>query len=332
MSALLEVSGVSVRYPSATTQGAGLPALADASFRLDAGGMLGLVGESGCGKTTLGRAILRLVPLSGGEIHWRGQRFDALGQRRFRPLRRELQIVFQDPHACLDPRMTIEQSVAEPLRALAPELDAAGRRERVSGLLHEVGLAPELARRYPHQMSGGQLQRAVIARALVVNPQFVVCDEPTSALDVSVQGQIINLLARIRRERQLTGLFISHNLAVVARLCERVMVMYRGRIVETGPRGELLSAPLHPYTRELLDAVPRIGPAARRRAMPRVRTAVADVLPAAITGCAFHERCPHAVQRCRMERPVLQADAQGRQVACHRAGEWPLGLPPAVGH
>jgi ABC-type oligopeptide transport system ATPase subunit len=216
-------------------------------------------------------------------------------------------MVFQDPYACLDPRMTIEQSVAEPLRALAPELDATARSERVAGLLHEVGLAPELARRYPHQTSGGQLQRAVIARALVVDPEFVVCDEPTSALDVSVQGQIINLLARIRRERQLTGLFISHNLALVARLCERAMVMYRGRIVEIGPRGQLLSAPLHPYTRELLDAVPIVGPAARRRAVPRLKSATVTS-PVARSIYAVHMRGNAAVRNVQSCRRTRRAD------------------------
>lgn len=330
MSALLELVGVTVRYRAEGAHGGELTAVDDASFRVDEGEMLGLVGESGCGKTTLGRAILRLVPLAGGEVRWQGRRIDALDRRRFRPLRRELQFVFQDPNACLDPRMTIARSVAEPLRSLVAELTSAARTERVSRQLAEVGLSPELAERYPHQLSGGQLQRAVIARALVVDPRFVVCDEPVSALDVSVQGQIVNLLARIRRERRLSSLFISHNLAVVARLCERVMVMYRGRIVEVAARETVVRAPLHPYTRELLDAVPLIDASAKRRVLARpVGRELADAAEGG-SGCAFAARCPHAQPRCRSERPELRPAADRRLVACHRAGEWPRGLPPLV--
>ncbi|MGE0031723.1 MAG: ABC transporter ATP-binding protein [Steroidobacteraceae bacterium] len=330
MSALLELQGVTVRYRQTGRRGHELTAVADAGFAIGEGETLGLVGESGCGKTTLGRAILQLVPIAAGEIRWRGQRIDDLDRSRFRALRRELQLVFQDPHSCLDPRMTIAESVAEPLRGLMPELAAAGRTERVARQLADVGLPPELADRYPHQLSGGQLQRAVIARALVADPHFVVCDEPVSALDVSVQGQIVNLLARIRRERGLASLFISHNLAVVARLCERILVMYRGRIVESAPRAALIRAPLHPYTRELLDAVPVIDAGARRRVLARrVASAPGDAVEGA-GGCAFAARCPYAVARCRSERPPLQPAGDGRLVACHRAGEWPNGLPPLV--
>ncbi len=330
MSALLELRGVTVRYPMPGPGGKSLTAVDDANLCIGAREMLGLVGESGCGKTTLGRAILRLVPLAAGEIHWRGRRIDDLKRRAFRTLRRELQLVFQDPNACLDPRMTIAQSVAEPLRSLAPELTAALRAERVSRLLGEVGLGPELAERYPHQFSGGQLQRAVIARALIVDPSFVVCDEPVSALDVSVQGQIVNLLARIRRERGLASLFISHNLAVVAGLCERILVMYRGRIVESAPREQLIPAPLHPYTRELLDAVPALDAGARRRVLRGAAGRAAMESAADPAGCAFAARCPQALPRCRAERPLLQPAGAGRLVACHRAGEWPGGLPPVA--
>jgi len=327
MSSLLELHAVSVRYRLHGQRPATLTAVDGASLRLDAGEMLGLVGESGCGKSSLGRAILRLVPLAAGEIHWDGRRVDRLGARAFRPLRRELQYVFQDPHACLDPRMSLAQSIAEPLRALLPQLGAGERTARVARLLAEVGLAPELGDRYPHQLSGGQLQRAVIARALVPDPRFVVCDEPVSALDVSVQGQIVNLLAGIQRERALAGLFISHNLAVVARLCGRVMVMYRGGIVETATSAALIAAPLHPYTRELLDAVPAVDPGERARTLRRRLVAAAESAEAA-AGCAFAARCPFALARCRSERPPLVSAAPGREVACHRAGEWPGGLPP----
>jgi len=327
MSVLLELRDVSVRYRLHGPARAMLTAVDGASLRLDAGEMLGLVGESGCGKSSLGRAILRLVPLAGGEIHWDGRRVDTLGERAFRPLRRELQYIFQDPHACLDPRMTIAESVAEPLRTLIPDFDSRQREGAVARLFAEVGLAPELGARYPHQLSGGQLQRAVIARALVPDPRFVVCDEPVSALDVSVQGQIVNLLADIRRGRGLAGLFISHNLAVVARLCERVMVMYRGRIVETATSAALIAAPLHPYARELLDAVPAVDPGERERTLRRRVAAVADDDARTAAGCAFAARCPFAIARCRSERPTLAPLAAGREVACHRAGEWPGGLP-----
>lgn len=333
MSALLDLRGVTVRYAShGMSWRHELPAVDDVSFTLESGEMLGLVGESGCGKTTLGRAILRLVTLAAGEVHWQGRRVDQLGRREFRGLRHGLQLVFQDPHACLDPRMTIIESVSEPLRSFEPGISSSLHRERAAALLAEVGLPPELSNRYPHQASGGQLQRAVIARALITDPRLIVCDEPVSALDVSVQGQIVNLLARIRRERGLASLFISHNLAVVASLCERVMVMYLGRIVEIAPRAVLVPAPLHPYTRMLLDAVPRIAPKAHRRPVAVVRAdSQANEQPVTAVGCAFAARCPHVMARCRSERPLLQPLRDGRLVACHRAAEWPTGLLPAAG-
>ncbi len=327
---LLELRGVSVKFRQSGTKARDLAAVDGVDFTIAEHEMLGLVGESGCGKTTLGRAILHLVPLAAGEVHWRGQRVDQLGQRAFRPLRRELQYVFQDPNACLDPRMTLLESVTEPLRALDRDAAPVDRARRAQARLDEVGIGASLAARYPHQLSGGQLQRAVIARALIVDPRFVVCDEPVSALDVSVQGQIVGLLERIRDDRGLASLFISHNLAVVARLCERVMVMFRGRIVETAGRRALIASPLHPYTRELLDAVPGIDAGARGRVLRRAAHAqpAKDDASQAV-GCPFAVRCPQVLSRCRVERPRLQAAAGGsRFVACHRAGEWPGGLPP----
>lgn len=326
---LLELRGVTVKFRQSGTPAREIAAVDGVDFAIGEHEMLGLVGESGCGKTTLGRAILRLVPLAAGEVHWCGQRIDQLGARAFRPLRRELQCMFQDPSASLDPRMTLVESVAEPLRALDAGSGPEERAGRALAELDKVGIGADLAARYPHQLSGGQLQRAVIARALIVNPRFVVCDEPVSALDVSVQGQIIGLLERIRDDRGLASLFISHNLAVVARLCERIMVMFRGRVVEAAGRRALIESPLHPYTRELLDAVPRMDAGARTRMLGRAARAkpTADEI-SETSGCPFAARCPKVLPRCLIERPPLQAVAgEARLVACHRAAEWPGGLP-----
>jgi oligopeptide/dipeptide ABC transporter ATP-binding protein len=330
MSTGLAARDVAVTYPHGGAHGAPLTAVDGVSLTLAPGEILGLVGESGCGKSTLGRAILGLVPLSGGTIHWQGRRIDALPRRAFRALRSELQLVFQDPNACLDPRMTIAESVAEPLRSLAPDSSPAARTERVCRILDEVGLPASLTGRYPHQLSGGQLQRAVIARALVVDPSLVVCDEPVSALDVSIQGQIVNLIARIRRDRGLACLFISHNLAVVASLAERMLVMYRGRIVESGTRRSLLDAPLHPYTRLLIDSVPDVDPARARRLLSRRTAPTVHPPVAAAPGCPFVARCTLAVDRCRTLVPPLRDFGHGRQVACHRADEWRDGLPTSL--
>lgn len=330
MSALLEVREAGVSYPHAGAVGGRLAAVEVVSFTLQAGEIVGLVGESGSGKSSLGRGILGLVPLAAGEIHWKGARIDALPRGAFRRLRRELQLVFQDPQASLDPRMTIAESVTEPMRALAPEVPAAARAARVAAILGEVGLAVELASRYPHQLSGGQLQRAAIARALIVDPGFIVCDEPVSALDVSVQGQIVNLLSRIRRERGLACLFISHNLAVVTRLAERVLVMYRGRIVESAASETILKSPRHPYTRLLLDSVPAVDPASARRLVARAVPAIGEAVGATVSGCSFAARCPYALPRCHSEIPALRNLEDGGAAACHRAAEWPAGLPPAA--
>lgn len=318
----LAVEAVTIRYARA------LAAVDGVSFELAAGGALGLIGESGCGKSSLARAILGLVPLAGGSIHWRGQRIDQLGRRAWRGLRRELQLVFQDPFACLDPRLTIGASIAEPLRALLPELSSGARQDRVLRLLGEVGLTAGLAARYPHQASGGQLQRAAIARALATDPQLLVCDEPVSALDAALQAQVVSLLARIRGERGLATLFISHNLAILARICDRVLVMYLGRIVEQASCRQLLAAPLHPYSRLLLDAVPAPDPGWWRRSRTLFQGA-AGIPGSAIEtapGCAFAGRCPQRLERCERESPALQPVGDARLVACHRAGEWPGGL------
>lgn len=330
MSLGLEVENAIVRYGPAAggARARTAAAVAGVSFGLAPGETVGLVGESGCGKSSLARAILGLVPLAGGAIRWRGRRIDDLGRRQWRGLRRELQLVFQDPFGCLDPRLTVGASIAEPMRALRRELDAAERRQRVTQLLGEVGLDAGLAARYPHELSGGQLQRVGIARALATDPQLLVCDEPVSALDVSVQAQVVALLARIRCERALATLFITHNLAIVARLCDRVLVMYRGRIVEQAECRALLAAPRHPYTRLLLDAVPAADPGWWGRNRQRFTGAAGLPASAAASGpgCAFAPRCPQRVARCDQEAPPLAAVGAGRLVACHRAQEWPGGL------
>jgi oligopeptide transport system ATP-binding protein len=291
------------------------------------GETLGIVGESGCGKSTTGRAILQLLRPTAGRVELDGEELTALWQRRFgvwrwgsrlRELRRRVQMVFQDPYASLDPRMTVEDLVGEPLRAFRVA-GGAELRERVQELLEQVGLDPRFVRRYPHEFSGGQRQRIGIARALALEPDLLVCDEPISALDVSIQAQILNLLERLKRERGLTYLFIAHDLSAVRHLSDRVVVMYLGRVVEQGPASELCAAPLHPYTRALLSAVPIPDPA-RERA--RTRLPVLGDVPSPLApppGCSFHPRCAVAEDRCGRERPTLRDVAPGRQVACHLA-------------
>jgi oligopeptide transport system ATP-binding protein len=327
---LLEVKSISVRYPV----GGGwfrrrwLDAVQDVSFTLEARGTLGVVGESGCGKSTLGRALIGLVPLHAGELHWRGERIDACSSRAWRGLRRDLQIIFQDPLGSLDPRMTVGQSVAEPLQIFEAALGRAERRRRVGEALERVGLAASLADRYPHEFSGGQCQRIGIARAIILGPSLVVCDEPVSALDVSVQGQVVNLLRQLRDDLGLSYLFISHNLAVVRHISTAVMVMYLGRVMEIAPRDAIYQRPLHPYTRALLDAVPVADPAIERG---RARLAAGGDLPSPLappSGCVFRTRCPLAEARCATTAPALEEVAPGHRIACHRWQEWPAGLAP----
>src|SRR5205823_5686488 len=297
--ALLEVGHVTKHYPMrggvfGRARGE-VHAVDDVSFSICQGETLGLVGESGCGKSTIGKTVLRLIEPTAGTIEWRGQRIDALQVRAMRPYRRELQAVFQDPYASLNPRMRAADIVAEPIRNFE-EAPASEIRDRVVSLFEKVGLRPDQMPRYPYEFSGGQRQRLGIARALAPRPKLIVCDEPVSALDVSVQAQVINLLGDLQREFDLSYLFVAHDLAVVEHISHRVAVMYLGRIVELAATRALFRSPQHPYTEALLSAVPVPDPTVARK-----RIILAGDVPSPIElpkGCRFHTRCPYAFDRC----------------------------------
>ncbi|WP_038207509.1 ABC transporter ATP-binding protein [Xenophilus azovorans] len=295
-----------------------LHAVDGVSFEIERGRTLALVGESGCGKSTVARLLVGLYEPTRGGMRFDGQDAQAAYvSREGRQLRRRIQMIFQDPYASLNPRWLVEQIIAEPLREHAILQDKDAIRERVGELLRSVGLSALDMAKYPHQFSGGQRQRISIARALATAPEFLVCDEPTSALDVSVQAQVLNIMKDLQRERGLTYLFISHNLAVVRHVSDQVGVMYLGRLVELADKAELFARPRHPYTRMLLDAIPQM------HAVGRARTPVQGEVPNPLnppTGCAFHPRCPHANARCSAERPVLTSIG-GVRVACHAVEE-----------
>ena len=292
-------------------------AVRDVNFELFGGETLGLVGESGSGKSTLARAILRLLQPARGSVEFMGIDLGSSAEV-LRAQRRNLQIVFQDPLASLNPRMSVGDAIAEPLKIFEPGLSAAIRREKVAAMLDRVGLSGSMAARYPHEFSGGQCQRIAIARAMVLNPKLLICDEAVSSLDVSIQGQIVNLLLDLQREFALAMLFISHNLAVVRHLSHRVMVMYLGRLVEVASGDALFAAPLHPYTRALLAAVPRLPAAIGGEASPAPIEAAETSNG---SGCAFRNRCPFALPLCASSEPPLAEIAAGHAVACHRSHE-----------
>ena len=325
---LLQIVGLTMHFaarrslfgrPTATVK-----AVDGIDLTLEAGTTLALVGESGCGKSTVGRLILRLIEPTAGHVRFDGSDIFALDEKQLRAFRREAQIVFQDPYASLNPRMSVQQILAEPL-ALHDMVPAERRHERVAELLQLVGLNPRFARRYPHEFSGGQRQRIAIARALAVEPKLIVCDEPVSALDVSIRSQILNLLSDLQRRLALTYVFISHDLSVVKHIASRVAVMYLGRIVELASADELFAHPRHPYTRALLSAIPMPQPHARRQRQLLEGDVPSPLAPPA--GCHLHPRCSYAVERCRSERPAL-TESGGHATACHR---WPeLPAMPAL--
>ena len=298
-----------------------LRAVDDVAIDIVTGETLGLVGESGCGKSTLGRLLIRLIPPTAGQIHFDGTDITQLGAAALREKRRSMQIIFQDPYGALNPRMSVEDIIMEPLLIHGARAGAETR-GRVAAMLELVGLPPRVRDRFPHEFSGGQRQRIGIARALVLHPKFVVCDEPVSALDVSVQAQIVNLLQDLQRELGLTYLFIAHDLGVVKHISNRVAVMYLGKIVEVADKQTLYTDPLHPYTKALIAAVPVAHPAQRSRGRKEQERLTGDI-PSALhppSGCRFHTRCPHAMPVCREQEPRIIEPAPGRQVACHLIG------------
>ena len=320
--ALLSVSGL-VKHYTVRRQFLGsaprrLRAVDGVSFDLAKREVLGVVGESGCGKSTVGRMVMRLIEPTAGRVSFDGIEVTALDKSALRKLRRRIQIVFQDPYSSLNPRMTIGNIVGEPLR-IHQLCEPAETEARTAAMLRKVGLGPDHMRRYPHELSGGQRQRVGIARALISNPEMVVADEPVSALDVSIQAQVLNLIADLRQEMRLSMVMISHNMAVIQHACDRIAVMYLGQIVELAAADEIVIAPAHPYTEALVSAVPVADPTARRR-----RIVLQGDVPSPIdppSGCRFHTRCPHARPQCAAEVPALREVRPGHLAACHLSKE-----------
>ena len=299
-------------------QPAQVKAVDHVSLTVNKGETLGLVGESGCGKSTLGRTILRLIPATEGQVLYNGEDILTYDKKKMWEMRRKLQIIFQDPYSSLNPRMTVYDLISAPLEVYKIGTKAE-RREMVEEILQEVGLDKQYLNRFPHEFSGGQRQRIGIARALILNPEFVVCDEAVSALDVSVRAQVLNLMRNMQQKKNLTYLFISHDLSVVRHISDRIAVMYLGSVAEVAEKAQLYSNPMHPYTKALLSAIPL--PDVKKK---RQRIILQGDVPSAYnppSGCKFHTRCPYATDRCKQEIPVLRQMEKGHQVACHRAEE-----------
>jgi oligopeptide transport system ATP-binding protein len=294
-----------------------LKAVDGVSFELAPGETLGIVGESGCGKSTLGRAVLQLIPPTHGRVTWLGQNLSGLDSKSMRRFRGDLQIIFQDPLASLDPRMPVGESIAEPLVTHEAGLGKAEVKRRVQEMMRAVGLLPQMLNRYPHEFSGGQCQRIGIARAMILKPRLIVCDEPVSALDVSIQAQIVNLLMKLQQEFGLSLIFISHNLAVVRHICHRIMVLYLGKLAELANRDDIYLNPRHPYTQALISAVPIPDPELERS---RRRIVLKGDLPSPLnppSGCVFRTRCPRATDVCAELVPAVESVVAGHEVACH---------------
>jgi oligopeptide transport system ATP-binding protein len=319
---LLRVDDLKVHFPISDgkllrRQQRSVRAVDGVSLTIARGETLGLVGESGCGKSTTGLAILRMLEPTAGRIEFEGQDITHLDKNRMRPLRRRMQMVYQDPFGSLNPRMKVQELIGEPLVVHGLDGGKSAYRDQVAGLMRTVGLLPDMAERYPHEFSGGQRQRIGIARALALEPSLIICDEPVSALDVSIQAQVVNVFVELQRRLGMAYLFIAHDLAVVRHVSDRIAVMYLGRIVEVARRDTLYKAPQHPYTRALLAAVPVADPvveATRERVIAAGEVPSVSAPPA---GCRFHTRCPHVFARCRSEEPVLRDLGDGQAVACH---------------
>lgn len=319
---ILEVEELSVHYD---VRGGGplnnrrrtLKAVEDVSFKLRAGETLGVVGETGCGKSSLGRAVLQLIRPATGRVLWRGTDLRELTDRDLKPVRKDLQVVFQDPLSSLNPRMTVGEIIAEPLRIHRPELTRNERLKKAAQMMERVGLLPDLARRYPNEFSGGQCQRVSIARAMILEPRVIVCDEPVSALDVSIQAQICNLLRTLQRDTGIAMIFISHDLSIVRYMAHRVLVMYLGRMVELASRERFFARPCHPYSQALLASVPEPDPG---RPIHQYAAPLPGEVPSPLnppSGCVFRTRCSHATPVCVSQLPALDIAETNHEVACH---------------
>lgn len=312
---LLEVRNLKKWFPVKGARGKYIKAVDDVSFMLEAGKTLGVVGESGCGKSTMGRSVLRLLEPTSGEILFRGQDFIHMKDAQLRQMRREMQIIFQDPYASLNPRMTVGEIISSPLKIQKIYSDKEEMRSHVLKIMEVVGLNQRYYNRYPHEFSGGQRQRIGIARAIALRPALVVCDEPVSALDVSIQSQVINLLRELQRSMNMAYIFISHDLSVIKHISDRIMVMYLGHVVEMADKNELYENPAHPYTQALLSAIP-----IPQRHIRRDKIILEGDLPSPAdppSGCIFHTRCPMATEKCSKERPPVKEISPGHICACH---------------